>query len=65
MGKRITAARNAKGWSLQYVAARLGVSKATVGHWETGARAIKHGDLAALFLEFFVYSLLTRCVYCV
>lgn len=50
IGKRITAARQAKGWSLQYVADRLKVSKATVGHWETGARAIKHGDLAALCL---------------
>lgn len=48
MGKRIAEARESRGWSLAYVADRLGVSKGTVGHWETGIRAIKAGDLARL-----------------
>lgn len=48
MGRRITAAREARGFSLQNVADRLGVSKGSVGHWETGVRAIKHDDLARL-----------------
>lgn len=48
IGRRIAAARAARGLSLQQVADKLDVSKATIGHWETGARAIKHGDLARL-----------------
>lgn len=48
MGERIRHARDRRGFSLQAVADRLGVSKGTVGHWETGVRAIKHDDLARL-----------------
>lgn len=51
MGKRIREAREAKGWSLQQLAERLNVVKASAGHWETGLRAIKHHDLAALCAE--------------
>lgn len=47
-GERLASARAAKGFSMATVAERLGVSKATVGHWEGGKRAIKHDDLAAL-----------------
>lgn len=47
MAARLKAAREAKGFSLAYVAGKLKVSKATVGHWETASRAIKHNDLAA------------------
>lgn len=47
-GRRIAAAREAKGWSLAALADRLQVSRATIGHWETGARTIKHDDLAKL-----------------
>lgn len=48
MGKRILAARNLRGLSLQAVADALKVSKGTAGHWETGTRTIKHHDLARL-----------------
>lgn len=48
LGKRIAEAREARGMSLQALAARLAISKATAGHWETGARSIKHHDLAML-----------------
>jgi transcriptional regulator with XRE-family HTH domain len=48
MGKRITAAREARGISLQRLATHLNVSKATAGHWETGERSVKHHDLARL-----------------
>lgn len=48
LGKRITEARADKGVSLQVLAERLGVAKATVGHWESGQRTIKHHDLACL-----------------
>ncbi|MBV8048083.1 MAG: helix-turn-helix transcriptional regulator [Paludibacterium sp.] len=47
-GVRIAKARNAKGWSLAQLADRLNVSRAMVGHWEKGNRAIKHADLATL-----------------
>lgn len=48
LGSRLTQAREKKGRSLAQVGEELGVSKATVGHWETGNRSIKHHDLAAL-----------------
>lgn len=48
VGRRLADARAAKGWSLEHVAKRIGVTRATIGHWETGARAIKHRDLAAI-----------------
>lgn len=48
LGRRIAAARKAAGWSLQRVADALEVERATVGHWETGARTIKVHDLWAL-----------------
>jgi len=48
LGPRITEAREDKGVSMQILADRLGVAKATVGHWETGNRSIKHHDLACL-----------------
>lgn len=48
MGKRLAKARNTKGWSIASAAFKLGVSKATLGFWETGQRAIKHQDVAAL-----------------
>lgn len=48
LGERITHARKKKGWSLAQLGSELNVSKATVGHWETGSRNIKHNDLAAL-----------------
>lgn len=48
LGRRIAAARTAKGMSLAVVGEKLSVTRATVGHWETGQRAIKHADLAAL-----------------
>lgn len=48
MGARITNAREARGISLQRLADHLQVSKATVGHWETGERTVKHHDLARL-----------------
>jgi len=48
MGRRIAAARSASGLTLAHVADALGVTRATVGHWETGFRAIKHHDLARL-----------------
>lgn len=48
MGRRIASARELKGISLAALARHLNVSKATVGFWETGARTIKHHDLARL-----------------
>lgn len=48
IGGRIKAARNSRGLSLTQVAGRMGVSKGTAGHWETGARTIKVEDLHAL-----------------
>lgn len=48
IGKRLAAARDAKGLSTAALAELLGVSKGTVNHWELGNRAIKHDDLARL-----------------
>jgi transcriptional regulator with XRE-family HTH domain len=48
VGKRIRAARRDRGMTLETLSEALGVTKATVGHWETGARTIKLHDLAAL-----------------
>lgn len=48
LGERLTRARENRGLSLAQVGKELGVSKATVGHWETGSRSIKHHDLAHL-----------------
>lgn len=47
-GERIKRARAARGLSLAVVAERMGVSKGTAGHWETGVRTIKADDLAKL-----------------
>lgn len=56
IGRRIRAARNAKGLSIDQVAELLGVSRGTPGHWESGARTIKLGDLVALCRELEVSS---------
>ena len=48
LGARIRIAREAKGYSLHQFSLKIGVSKGTCGHWETGARTIKHHDLAAI-----------------
>ena len=48
LGGRIQKAREARGVSLQTLADFMDVSKATAGHWETGARSIKHHDFARL-----------------
>lgn len=48
LGSRLAAARHAKGWSLAVASQKLGVSKATLGFWETGERNIKHPEIASL-----------------
>ena len=55
IGARIAQARNDRGWSLQQLADRVAavagkddVTRATAGHWETGARTVKLRDLWAL-----------------
>lgn len=48
IGARIADARKARGWSIDQVGEKLGVSRGAVGHWETGKRAIKVQDLWSL-----------------
>lgn len=48
LGSRLRRAREAVGLSLHAVADRLGLSHATVGHWETGTNAIKAPELFRL-----------------
>lgn len=48
LGDRLVEIRKTRGWSIDRVAKALSVSRATVGHWETGTRAIKSSDLARL-----------------
>lgn len=48
IGARIADARKARGWSIDQVGEKLGVSRGAIGHWETGKRAIKVHDLWSL-----------------
>ena len=45
IAKRLRAARERAGLTLDQVAEQLFISKAAVGHWETGHRAIGTGEL--------------------
>jgi transcriptional regulator with XRE-family HTH domain len=49
--------RFARGWSQDNLAKRLLVSRATVGHWETGQRYPSHEKLIALCDLFRVRSI--------
>ena len=48
VGRRIAKARASQGLSIANVAETLDVSRGSIGHWETGERAIKIQELAAL-----------------
>ena len=47
-GKKLAAAREARGLTQAQVALRLGLSKGTVGGWESGAHGIRGGRLGAV-----------------
>lgn len=52
LGSRLKAVRVSRGLSIDQVGVNLKVSRATVNFWETGKRAIKHHDLAAICFLF-------------
>jgi transcriptional regulator with XRE-family HTH domain len=51
IGKRMQAARNAAGKSVDEVAHAMGLSRGAVGHWETGKNGINAAELVAYLAE--------------
>lgn len=48
IGERLQAMRNDKGYSLRYVAERVGLSNVTISHYETGRNGIDLKNLKKL-----------------